>query len=400
LEKRTTELQANLETERAAIREQIEKVAGMTMDEARELYMAEVRRHADHDAAVLAQKIVEEAERDARDKARQITLLAIQRYAAENATETTVRTVKIPSDDVKGRIIGREGRNIRTIERATGADILVDDTPGVISVSCFDKVRQAIAAETLQRLVADGRIHPTRIEELVAQVTRDINERIQKDGQAAVLETNLRGMHPKVIEAMGKLAFRTSYGQNVLRHSVEVAFLCQMIADELGLDGTIARRAGFLHDIGKAMDHEMEGGHPAIGVEFLRKHGEKSEAVLNAVGGHHADIPATTPYTPIVMAADAISSARPGARRESMELYVKRLQQLEALAREHDFVDEAYAIQAGREVRVVVDAKKADDAYAFRIAQEIAKRVEEEMTFPGEIKVTVLREVRAEATAR
>jgi ribonuclease Y len=400
LEKRTTELQANLETERATVREQIEKVAGMTMDEARELYMAEVRRHADHDAAVLAQKIVEEAERDARDKARQITLLAIQRYAAENATETTVRTVKIPSDDVKGRIIGREGRNIRTIERATGADILVDDTPGVISVSCFDKVRQAIAAETLQRLVADGRIHPTRIEELVAQVTRDINERIQKDGQAAVLETNLRGMHPKVIEAMGKLAFRTSYGQNVLRHSVEVAFLCQMIADELGLDGTIARRAGFLHDIGKAMDHEMEGGHPAIGVEFLRKHGEKSEAVLNAVGGHHADIPATTPYTPIVMAADAISSARPGARRESMELYVKRLQQLEALAREHDFVDEAYAIQAGREVRVVVDAKKADDAYAFRIAQEIAKRVEEEMTFPGEIKVTVLREVRAEATAR
>ncbi|RLS27457.1 MAG: ribonuclease Y [Planctomycetota bacterium] len=400
VEKRTTELQANLETERAAVRVQIEKVAGMTMDEARELYMAEVRRHADHDAAVLAQKIVEEAERDARDKARQITLLAIQRYAAENATETTVRTVKIPSDDVKGRIIGREGRNIRTIERATGADILVDDTPGVISVSCFDKVRQAIAAETLQRLVADGRIHPTRIEELVAQVTRDINERIQKDGQAAVLETNLRGLHPKVIEAMGKLAFRTSYGQNVLRHSVEVAFLCQMIADELGLDGTIARRAGFLHDIGKAMDHEMEGGHPAIGVEFLRKHGEKSEAVLNAVGGHHADIPATTPYTPIVMAADAISSARPGARRESMELYVKRLQQLEALAREHEFVDEAYAIQAGREVRVVVDAKKADDAYAFRIAQAIAKRVEEEMTFPGEIKVTVLREVRAEATAR
>jgi ribonuclease Y len=400
LEKRTTELQTGLEQERAMVHERLEKIAGMTMDEARELYMAEVRRHADHDAAVLAQKIVEEAERDARDKARQITLLAIQRYAAENATETTVRTVKIPSDDVKGRIIGREGRNIRTIERATGADILVDDTPGVISVSCFDKVRQAIAAETLQRLVADGRIHPTRIEELVAQVTRDINERIQKDGQAAILETNLRGMHPKVIEAMGKLAFRTSYGQNVLRHSVEVAFLCQMIADELGLDGTIARRAGFLHDIGKAMDHEMEGGHPAIGVEFLRKHGEKSEAVLNAVGGHHADIPATTPYTPIVMAADAISSARPGARRESMELYVKRLQQLEALAREHEFVDEAYAIQAGREVRVVVDAKRADDAYAFRIAQEIAKRVEEEMTFPGEIKVTVLRELRAEATAR
>jgi putative nucleotidyltransferase with HDIG domain len=202
------------------------------------------------------------------------------------------------------------------------------------------------------------------------------------------------------LEAMGKLAFRTSYGQNVLRHSVEVAFLCQMIADELGLDGNVARRAGFLHDIGKAMDHEMEGGHPAIGLEFLRKHGEKSEAVLNAVAGHHGDIPSTTPYTPIVMAADAISGARPGARRESMEMYVKRLQQLEGIARQHQFVDEAYAIQAGREVRVVVDAKKADDAYAFKIAQEIAKQVEQEMTFPGEIKVTVLRETRAEATAR
>ncbi|MBU3684733.1 MAG: HDIG domain-containing protein [Phycisphaerales bacterium] len=276
----------------------------------------------------------------------------------------------------------------------------MDDTPGVIAVSCFDRVRQAIAAETLQRLVADGRVHPSRIEEVVSQVTRDVNERIAKDGQAAVLETNLRGLHPKVIETMGKLTFRTSYGQNVLKHSIEVAFLCQMIADELGLDGTLARRAGFLHDIGKAMDHEMEGGHPAIGVEFLRKYGEKSEAVLNAVGGHHGDIPATTPYTPIVTAADAISGARPGARRESMELYVKRLQQLEGIARKHRFVDEAYAIQAGREVRVVVDAKKADDAYAFQIAQEIAKEVEKEMTFPGEIKVTVLREVRAEATAR
>ncbi len=397
---RTQELQAGLETDRQAARDQLQRVAEMSREEARSLFLDEVRRQSEHDAAALSQKIVEEAERDARDKARQITLLAIQRYAAENVSETTIRTIKIPSDDVKGRIIGREGRNIRAIERATGADILVDDTPGVISVSCFDKVRQAIASETLQRLVADGRIHPTRIEELVAQVTRDINERIQKDGQAALLETNIRGLHPKIVEAMGKLSFRTSYGQNVLRHSVEVAFLCQMIADELGLDSQVARRAGFLHDIGKAMDHEMEGGHPAIGMEFLRKHGEKSEAVLNAAGGHHADIPATTPYTPIVMAADAISGARPGARRESMEMYIKRLQQLEAIAREHKFVDEAYAIQAGREVRVIVDAKKADDAYAFQIAQEIAKKVEKEMTFPGEIKVTVLREVRAEATAR
>ncbi|MFO0782175.1 MAG: ribonuclease Y [Phycisphaerales bacterium] len=394
------ELQRNLQSDRDALRTQLQRISGLTPEQARQEYLAEVRRQSEHEGAALAQQVVEAAERDARTRAREITLQAIQRYASENVSETTIRTIKIPSEEVKGRIIGREGRNIRAIERATGADILVDDTPGVISVSCFDKVRQAIAAEALQRLVADGRIHPTRIEELVEQTKRDINERIQKEGQAAVLETNLRGLHPKIVEAMGKLSFRSSYGQNVLRHSVEVAFLAQIMADELGLDGQIARRAGFLHDIGKAMDHEMEGGHPAIGMEFLRRHGEKSEAVLNAAGGHHADIPATTPYTPIVMAADAVSGARPGARRESLEMYVKRLEQLEGIAREQPFVEEAYAIQAGREVRVIVDAKKADDAYAFKIAQDIAKKVEAEMTFPGEIKVTVLREVRAEATAR
>lgn len=389
-----------MDAERARIRAELQRVSGLTPEEARTLYLDDVRRQSEHDGAVLAQRIVEDAERDARSRAREVTLQAIQRYASENVSETTIRTIKIPNEDVKGRIIGREGRNIRAIERATGADILVDDTPGVISVSCFDKVRQAIAAEALQRLVADGRIHPTRVEELVEQTKRDINERVQKEGQAAVLETNLRGLHPKIVEAMGKLSFRTSYGQNVLRHSVEVAFLSQVIAGELGLDPQMARRAGFLHDIGKAMDHEMEGGHPAIGMEFLRRHGEKSDAVLNAAGGHHGDIPSTTPYTPIVMAADAVSGARPGARRESLEMYVKRLEQLEGIAREQKFVDEAYAIQAGREVRVIVDAKRADDAYAFQIAQDIAKRVEKEMTFPGEIKVTVLREVRAEATAR
>ena len=243
-------------------------------------------------------------------------------------------------------------------------------------------------------------MHPTRIEEVVERVTREMNERITKHGRDAVIEANIRGLHPKIVEAMGKLHFRTSYGQNVLKHSIEVAYLCQMIAEQLGLNGAIARRSGYLHDIGKAMDHDMEGGHPAIGMEFARKHGEKSEAVLNAIGGHHGDIEATTPYTPIVMAADAISGARPGARRESMEMYIKRLEQLEAIAKEQSNVPEAHAIQAGREVRVIVNAKKADDAEAFTIARAIAKRVEEEMTFPGEIKVTVLREVRAEATAR
>jgi len=391
---------AENERTRGELRSALSKASGLSRDEARELYLAEVRQESEHDGSALRQKILDEAERDAKGKAREITLMAIQRYAAENVGESTVRSIKITSEDMKGRIIGREGRNIRAIEKATGADILVDDTPGVISVSCFDRVRQAIAAEALQRLVADGRIHPSRIEELVEQTKRDIEEKIVKVGNEAVVEADVRGLHPKVIEALGKMHFRTSYGQNVLRHSIEVAFLCQMIADQLGLNGSIARRAGLLHDIGKAMDHEMEGGHPAIGMEFLKKYGEKSEAVLNACGGHHGDIPATTAYTPIVMAADAISGARPGARRESMEMYIKRLEQLESIAREQPHVDEAHAIQAGREIRVILNAKKADDTTAFQIAEAIAKRVEAEMTFPGEIKVTVLRETRAEAIAR
>ncbi len=391
---------AETERTRTELRGALSKVSGLSQEEARELYLVEVREGAAHDGSLLRQKLLDEATRDAKSKAREITLMSIQRYAAENVGESTVRSIKITSEDMKGRIIGREGRNIRAIEKATGADILVDDTPGVISVSCFDRVRQAIAAEALQRLVADGRIHPTRIEELVEQTKRDIEERIVKVGNEAVVEADVRGLHPKVVEALGKMHFRTSYGQNVLRHSIEVAFLSQMIADQLGLNGAIARRAGLLHDIGKAMDHEMEGGHPAIGMEFLKKFGEKSEAVLNACGGHHGDIAATTAYTPIIMAADAISGARPGARRESMELYIKRLEQLEAIAREQPHVDEAHAIQAGREIRVILNAKKADDATAFQIAEAIAKRVEAEMTFPGEIKVTVLRETRAEAIAR
>jgi ribonuclease Y len=325
--------------------------------------------------------------------------MAIQRYASEHTSESTVRTVAIPSDDMKGRIIGREGRNIRAIEKATGVDIIVDDTPGVIVVSCFDKVRQAVAVESLERLIADGRMHPSRIEEVVERVKTEVSEKVIKAGKDAVLEMNLRGIHPKVSEAMGKLHYRTSYGQNVLRHSVEVGFLSQIIADQLGLDGTLARRCGFLHDIGKAMDHEMEGGHPKIGMDFARQFGEK-EPVLNAIGGHHGDIPSTSFYTPIVMAADAVSGARPGARRESMEKYVQRLTELQDIALSFKGVTEAYAIQAGREVRVMLDAAKVDDDEAYLIAHQIAKRVSDEMTFPGEIKVTVLRETRAIEIAR
>lgn len=380
-------------------RDQLLKLAGLSPDEAREMLLKRVEEDSRHELGKVVRRVTEEAEREAREKAREITLQAIQRYATEHTSESTVRSVAIPSDDMKGRIIGREGRNIRAIERVTGVDIIVDDTPGVIVVSCFDKVRQAVAVEALELLIKDGRLHPARIEEVVAKVQSEMAERINKFGRDATLEVNIRGMHPKVIEAMGKLHFRTSYGQNVLRHSVEVAYLSQIIADQLGLDGTLARRAGYLHDIGKAMDHEMEGGHPRIGMDFARMHGEK-EPVLNAIGGHHADIPATSFYTPIVMAADAVSSARPGARRESMEKYIQRLNELQDIALSMRGVNEAYAIQAGREVRVMVDAAKIGDDEAHIIARDIAKRVSEQMTFPGEIKVTVLRETRAIEYAR
>lgn len=384
------------------IKEQKDKLfqlTGLSPEQARAELLVKVEEDSRHEVAKVVRKITETAETEAREKAREITLMAVQRYATEHTSESTVRTVAIPSDDMKGRIIGREGRNIRAIEKATGADIIVDDTPGVIVVSCFDKIRQAVAVESLERLIADGRMHPTRIEEVVEKVKSEINEKVIKFGRDGVLEANLRGIHPKVSEAMGKLAYRTSYGQNVLRHSIEVAYLCQIIADQLGLDGTIARRCGFLHDIGKAMDHEMEGGHPKIGMDFARQYGEK-EPVLNAIGGHHADIPSTSFYTPIVMAADAVSSARPGARRESMEKYVQRLNELQDIAMGFRGVNEAHAIQAGREVRVMVDANRVNDDEAFLIAHKIAKRVSEEMTFPGEIKVTVLRETRAIEVAR
>ena len=387
------------ESERRTLRVRLEEVSGMSSDQAKEIILEEVRHDAEREANDLMQKIVDEATEQARGKSREITLQAIQRYAAEHVAETTVRSVRIPSDDMKGRVIGREGRNIRALEQATGVDILIDDTPGIISVSCFDPIRRAIAGKALEKLVSDGRVHPSRIEEVVENIKSEVQEKIVQKGNDAVMETNIRGLHPKIVEAAGKMHFRTSYGQNVLRHSVEVAFLCQVIADELGLDGELARRCGFLHDIGKAMDHDIDGTHPQIGMDFCRKFGEKSEAVLNAIAGHHGDIPATTPYTPIVMAADAISSARPGARRESMEMYVKRLEQLEALAKEQKGVSESYAIQAGREVRVIVDAKSISDGEAFAMSKRIAARIEEEMTFPGEIKVTVLREVRAEAIA-
>lgn len=388
----------------AALREkqesELQKISQLDRNQARELLLERVAEKSRAEMGKVTRQIVEEAEENARRNATEVLINAVQRYANELTSESTVRTVAIPSDDIKGRIIGREGRNIRAIEKATGADIIVDDTPGVIVVSCFDKVRQAIAVESLERLIADGRMHPTRIEEVVEKVKAETEEKIVKIGKEAAVELGLKGLHPKVIEAMGRLSYRTSYGQNVLKHSIEVAYLSQIIADQLGLDGKLARRAGFLHDIGKAMDHEMEGGHPKIGMDFARQYGEKEEAVLNAIGAHHADIPATTWYTPIIMAADAVSAARPGARRESMERYVQRLNELQDIALAQPGVTEAYAVQAGREVRVMIDADRVSDDEAYLIAHEIARKVSDEMTFPGEIRVTVLRETRAIEIAR
>jgi ribonuclease Y len=369
------------------------KISSMDMESARNMLLKRLEDECEQEMSLLIQRKLEEAKETADQKSREIISSAIQRYAAEQTCEVTVSTVDIPNDDMKGRIIGREGRNIRAFEKATGVDVIVDDTPGVIVVSSFDPVRREVARLSMEKLIQDGRIHPARIEELVDGVREEVKQKIATVGKAATVEADIRGLNSKVVYTLGVLEYRTSYGQNVLRHSLEVAFLAQVMADELGLDGSIARRAGFLHDIGKAMDHEVEGGHPAIGANFLKRYNE-SPIIINAVEGHHGDVPADNPYTPLVAAADAISASRPGARRETLERYIKRLEKLEEIACSFKGVENCYAIQAGREIRVIVDANKVDDGSATKIARDIAKKIEDEMTYPGEIKVTLLREVR------
>jgi len=394
---RSAELE-KLEASAAELFEQREhelsRVARMSVEEAKRELLTLLENDLTHEAGQLISKVLSEAQEEASEKAREVTLIAIQRYAAENTCEATVSTVDIPSDEMKGRVIGREGRNIRAFEKATGVDVIVDDTPGVVVVSSFNPVRRAIAHKTLLKLVTDGRIHPGRIEEIVEQSRKEIEKTIVENGKRASLEANVSGLHRKLIDLLGRLHYRTSYGQNVLQHSIEVAYLCQVMADELGLDGRLARRCGLLHDIGKAVDHEVEGGHPQIGADICRRIKEGPE-VLNAIAAHHGDIEATSPYTLLVMAADAISAARPGGRRESLERYIQRLEQLEGIATQHDGVRQAYAIQAGREIRVIIDAARLDDSSAAKLARDIAHEVEEEMTYPGEVKVTVLRELRA-----
>jgi len=380
-------------------KQELLRISNLNADDAKKEALRLVEQSAQHEAGQIIQIQMARAEEEAKENALKITLQAIQRYASEHTADNTVTAIAIPSDDMKGRVIGREGRNIRSFEKATGVDVIVDDTPGVVVVSCFDPVRRAVAADSLRKLLEDGRIHPSRIEEVVEQMEKQIKQQIIRFGKEAAIEANVQGLHPKVSEMMGRLHYRTSYGQNMLRHSIELAYLCQIIAEELGLDGALARRCGYLHDIGKAMDHEVEGTHPVIGMEFCKRHGEREE-VLNAIAGHHNDIPAISPYTPIVMAADAISGARPGARRETLEKYIKRLEQLETIATSMKGVRQAFAVQAGREVRVIVDPDEVDDANCHYVARDIAKRVSEEMTFPGEIRITVLREMRTVEYAR
>ena len=380
-------------------RSQLLRIANVSEEEAKEMLLKRLETEVTHEASGLIERVVTQAREEAVGKAREITLNAIQRYAAEHTCDSTISSVEIPNDEMKGRVIGREGRNIRAFEKATGVDVIIDDTPGLVIVSAFDPIRREVARQSLDKLITDGRIHPARIEEVVAETRKEVDERVLDIGKRVVLEANVNGVNSKVLPLLGRLNYRTSYGQNVLRHSVEVAYLCQVMAEELGLDGELARRCGLLHDIGKAADHEVEGGHPAIGGDILKRFSERKE-VVNAAAGHHGDIPAISPYTPLVAAADAMSASRPGARRETLERYIKRLEALEEIAAGFAGIKQAYAIQAGREVRVIVDPEKMSDELAWQTARDIAKKVENELTYPGEIKVTLLREVRCVEYAR
>ena len=379
--------------------ETLQRISGLNQDQARQALMERLEVQFSQEIGERIQQHEARLKDVAEQKAREILATAIQRYAGSHTAETTTSTVDIPSDEMKGRIIGREGRNIRAFEKATGVDVIVDDTPGVVIVSGFDNVRREIARMALTKLIQDGRIHPSRIEEVVGLTQKEMEEHIRKTGKQAAQEAGVPGLHEKFIELLGRLRFRTSYSQNVLQHSIEVAHLTGMMAEELGLDGPLGRRCGLLHDIGKAADHEMEGGHPAIGADFAKRFRERPE-VVHAIAGHHDDVRVDMIYTVLVATADAISAARPGARRETLEKYVRRLEELEALANGFPGVDQAFAIQAGREVRVIADAGKTSDKDAAKICRDIAKAIEEQLTYPGEIRVTVVRETRSVEFAR
>jgi ribonucrease Y len=380
-------------------RESLHRIAQLSPEEARDRLFRRLEDELRHEVGGLILKHEQAFREASQQKAREILATAIQRYAASHTAETTVSTVDIPTDDMKGRIIGREGRNIRAFEKATGVDVIVDDTPGIVVVTGFDNVRREVAKLSLEKLILDGRIHPTRIEEIVKETQEEMERHIRHVGQEAAQVANVPGLHDRLLDLLGRLKFRTSYSQNVLQHSLEVAYLTGLLAEEIGLDGALGRRCGLLHDIGKAADHEMEGGHPAIGAELTKRYGERPE-VVHAALGHHDDLRPDTPYTVLVAAADAISASRPGARRETLDKYVRRLEELEALACGFPGVEQAYAIQAGREIRVIADSHRLDDASAAKLCRDIARAVQEQLTYPGEVKVTVLRETRSVEYAR
>ena len=380
-------------------RQTLHELSGLSREEATKKLLGMLEEELQRETNSLILRYQKNLAEMAEEKSREILLTALQRYAAAHTAETTTSTVGIPNDEMKGRIIGREGRNIRAFEKATGVDVIIDDTPGVVVVSAFDTIRREVARIALTKLIADGRIHPARIEEIVAATQEELERHIQKLGEEACMEVGVRGLHERLVNLLGRLHFRTSYSQNVLRHSIEVAFLAGMLAEELKLDGQLARRCGLLHDIGKAADHEAEGGHPQIGAELLKRYGERPE-VIHAAAGHHDDLRVENPYTVLVATADACSAARPGARRETLERYIKRMEELESIAGSFPGVEQAYAIQAGRELRVIVSAKDTTDETAARICHDIVRAFEEQLTYPGEIKVTVLRETRFVEMAR
>ena len=376
------------------VNKELEKVSGMTKEEAKKVLIDTYELEAKKDAAKLVREIEENAKDEANKKAQAIVTLAIQKCATDHTSEVTVSSVSLPSDEMKGRIIGREGRNIRALENATGVDIIIDDTPESIVISSFDPVRREIARQTLEKLILDGRIHPARIEEMVEKVTRDIEQSMKEAGENACFDAGIHNMNPELVKTLGRLKYRTSYGQNVLQHSLEVCHLAGLLAAEIGADIKVAKRGGLLHDIGKALDHETEGTHVTIGVALARKYKE-SEAVVHCIEAHHGNVEFKSIEAILVQVADAISSSRPGARRESLENYIKRLTELESIANSFDGVEKSYAIQAGREVRIIVKPDKVDDNMAMFMAKDIAKKIEEQMEYPGQIKVNVIRESRS-----